>query len=586
MNNSVELKSYLMSDFSNNKYKSIPLIDMYVSDNKYYKTLEHKNLIEDEAMSFFHEKGKDVEAASSIPTEAFRKYRYGLIIDEYIEERTKAAKLSKEPVIKDTARMEKDQKTAFNEQSNSQDKVERQKNVVSNNISPKKKEVPVKQLHCLDDGNLLNLIDLRRVTVVRTKSSIILPRYECPICKKRYTSLREYKDFKIITSGKNKYMNISQACEGERYIHYLQSPHIPIPGTKCYVYGISKPVKCRECGSSHILKGSIMVPSKKKKKKTVEHQVRFCENCKMHYLTISVYAITKENWTLLNENEVPEIKEELQRRAEEKAKRKAARTAAKEAAKEAETIKKNEERLKKLEEEKKRKEKWDKERIARDEREKILREQLSKHEGQLEQDSLPKKIQQLHIHDNRIRVKDFVVRRTTFRCRHNDHKLQNIDAAISIINKDGNVIQTKVSAGYCPNCNIFFIMESTYQALKMKGTPICRVSDEKAYLSSSTFVNGMKLAQESVLMQYGYSVSQEESLTSARRKKILALMIDNDVLTRNEIISYLDFFINQRKNQHRFEKAIEKWESDREFVSEYKVGNYTQYGVSGIHRKY
>ena len=85
MNNSVELKSYLMSDFSNNKYKSIPLIDMYVSDNKYYKTLEHKNLIEDEAMSFFHEKGKDVEAASSIPTEAFRKYRYGLIIDEYIE---------------------------------------------------------------------------------------------------------------------------------------------------------------------------------------------------------------------------------------------------------------------------------------------------------------------------------------------------------------------------------------------------------------------------------------------------------------------------------------------------------------------
>lgn len=96
----------------------------------------------------------------------------------------------------------------------------------------------------------------------------------------------------------------------------------------------------------------------------------------------------------------------------------------------------------------------------------------------------------------------------------------------------------------------------------------------------------MKLSQESVLMQYGYTVSQEEGLTSARRRKILALMIDNGVLTRSDIISYLDFFINQRKNQHRFEKAIEKWESDREFVSEYKTGNYSKYGVSGIYRKF
>ncbi len=164
--------------------------------------------------------------------------------------------------------------------------------------------------------------------------------------------------------------------------------------------------------------------------------------------------------------------------------------------------------------------------------------------------------------------------------------MQNIDAVINIINKDGDIKQTTVSAGYCPNCNLFFIMESTYQKLKLKGTPICRVSDEKTYLSGSSFVNGMRLAQESVLMQYGYTVSQAEGLTGARRRKILALLIDNKILTRSDIISYLDFFINQRKNQHRFEKAIEKWESDREFVSEYRAGSYLQYGVAGIHRKH
>lgn len=169
---------------------------------------------------------------------------------------------------------------------------------------------------------------------------------------------------------------------------------------------------------------------------------------------------------------------------------------------------------------------------------------------------------------------------------HHDHHLQNIDAKIDIIDKLGNIKHEIVSAGYCPNCNIFFLMESTYQKLKLKGTLVCRISDEKTYLNGTTSENGMRLAQESILMQYGYNVSQLEDLSSARRKKILAVLVDNDVLTKSEIISYLDFFINQRKHQSRFEKAIEKWESDKEFIEDYKNGSYKQYGVKGIYRKY
>lgn len=96
----------------------------------------------------------------------------------------------------------------------------------------------------------------------------------------------------------------------------------------------------------------------------------------------------------------------------------------------------------------------------------------------------------------------------------------------------------------------------------------------------------MMLAQESILRQYGYNVSQEEGLTEARRRKILALLVDNKVMTRNDIISYLDFFINQRKYQHKFEKAIDKWTRDKEFIANYKSGEYSQYGVTRIYRKY
>ena len=69
----------------------------------------------------------------------------------------------------------------------------------------------------------------------------------------------------------------------------------------------------------------------------------------------------------------------------------------------------------------------------------------------------------------------------------------------------------------------------------------------------------MRLAQESILMQFGYNVSQQEGLSATSRQKILAVLIDNKIMTKNEIISYLDFFISQRSKQSRMEIAISKY---------------------------
>ena len=186
-------------------------------------------------------------------------------------------------------------------------------------------------------------------------------------------------------------------------------------------------------------------------------------------------------------------------------------------------------------------------------------------------------------HNNTISINDFVVRRNTFKCLHNDHQIRDLTGKINIINQKGEIQQLSISVGYCPQCNIFFILESTYEYLKNKGTPLCRISSEKAYLKGIGNYNGMKLAQESILMQHGYTVSQEEGLSPARRQKILAVLIDNKILTKNDIISYLDFFISQKKSNHKFEKAISKWQNDREFVAEYKIGMFKMIDVNGIY---
>lgn len=182
-----------------------------------------------------------------------------------------------------------------------------------------------------------------------------------------------------------------------------------------------------------------------------------------------------------------------------------------------------------------------------------------------------------------IGLKDFVVRANVFKCMNNKHKIDNVSAMINIDN-DGKKQQIKISAGYCSQCKVYFIMDSTYQGLKSKGIILCRVSDEKNYLKSG-YMNGNHLAQESILMQYGYNVSQIEGLSSTRRQKILAVIIDNKIMSKSEIISYLDFFISQRSSRSNMGIAISKWETDREFVENYKIGEYTQFGVKAIYRR-
>lgn len=180
---------------------------------------------------------------------------------------------------------------------------------------------------------------------------------------------------------------------------------------------------------------------------------------------------------------------------------------------------------------------------------------------------------------------DFIVRENIFGCRYKNHTLVNVDATVELVKKNGEIVEKTVAADYCEQCKIYFIMESTYQNLKKYGTLLCRVSDEKTYLKGNPINNGMQLAQQSILMQYGYSVSQEEGLSDKVRQLILARIIDSHILTRNEVINYLDFFINTKSSQDKYTHAIEKWEYDRSFVEKYNIGTYTSVHVDRITRK-
>lgn len=183
-----------------------------------------------------------------------------------------------------------------------------------------------------------------------------------------------------------------------------------------------------------------------------------------------------------------------------------------------------------------------------------------------------------------IGIEDFVVKGNLFQCRKKEHKIQDISALIQISDENRNIRSLKIPAGYCEECKVFFILESIYQSIKNEGMILCRIIDEKKYIPAM-HMNGGKYASESLLMQYGYNVSNVYKLPKKYRQNILAFIIDYKIMTKSEIISYLDFFIGQRKTLENMKNAISKWEEDKQFIKNYNIDNIEVVKVATIYRK-
>lgn len=187
-----------------------------------------------------------------------------------------------------------------------------------------------------------------------------------------------------------------------------------------------------------------------------------------------------------------------------------------------------------------------------------------------------------------ISAKDFVVRSNTFRCLHKQHSIENINAVVTIIDaKTGIHLEYRASAGYCRQCHTYFISDKTFEKIKAKGVALCRICDEKTYRKNECTItaNGMHLASESILMQYGYNVNQQRNLSERTRRSILESLVDYHILSKSDIESYLNFFIRGRQQDPKFHTAVSKWKADRDYIMQYKRNSSREVSVRSIHRK-
>ena len=169
-----------------------------------------------------------------------------------------------------------------------------------------------------------------------------------------------------------------------------------------------------------------------------------------------------------------------------------------------------------------------------------------------------------------IGIEDLLVRSSNYNCANRFHHLQRIHAIVNVL-KNGEVKEVRTEAAYCPECDRYYILERDYQSLKRSGTICCKIIEFEELLHNKQSFSDWQ--EKSILRTYGYTVSKTENLTKQERHQILDFVMENKIMTSNQIISHLVWQIETRKRMWNMQDAISKWEDDIRYVRQYQYLN-------------
>ena len=168
------------------------------------------------------------------------------------------------------------------------------------------------------------------------------------------------------------------------------------------------------------------------------------------------------------------------------------------------------------------------------------------------------------------------------KCVYGEHHLLDIEAIIKVLTPNNKVIDIRVPATYCKECNQYIILKSDFNTIKQKGTLLCQIVDktpEHIAKHKKSFYSGT----ESKVHSLGYNViKQGYDYTFEQRKVILSNIIENYGITQHEILSMLDTNIARKIGLPNYENAVAKWQQDREYVAKYKLGDCPEVVINEV----
>lgn len=149
-------------------------------------------------------------------------------------------------------------------------------------------------------------------------------------------------------------------------------------------------------------------------------------------------------------------------------------------------------------------------------------------------------------------------------CHYQNHPI--VPATAILQNKYDKEIQIDIE--YCPKCKRYMINHTSFEHYRERyGILIGKLR----MITSNGAGGEFDMALESPLKLCGYNVSQTDGLSSATRQFILAKIIHDGIMSKLEVIHYLEHFINMNGSKKENSLAVEKWHEDLDFVHNYDI---------------
>lgn len=170
------------------------------------------------------------------------------------------------------------------------------------------------------------------------------------------------------------------------------------------------------------------------------------------------------------------------------------------------------------------------------------------------------------------------VHKGTILCQRNLH---NIIPATAVLTGQNNY-DIKLSVNYCLDCNRFFINYISYEAYRKKyGVLIGNIVMED---ENKTVFGDALLADASPLKLCGYSVNQQDNYSRETRRFIIEQIIQRGIMTKSDVIRYLEYFISMNGRKRGNEIALDKWKEDLAFTHTVEFDTQNQYHITEIKR--
>ena len=149
----------------------------------------------------------------------------------------------------------------------------------------------------------------------------------------------------------------------------------------------------------------------------------------------------------------------------------------------------------------------------------------------------------------------------------------------------GNVRLISFNANYCPICGVYYITENTFYRITREGRVLCQLLSREEYKEYKKQEEYGELKPQSVLNMIGYNVNAKSDLSEDTRRTVLKYAIDEGVVTKKRVISYLEYFIRLNRNVRNNKNAVEKWADDLDWVQRYSSNGKRIVGVRKMIRE-